>query len=124
MPDDLEKLNEEFKSFTKDWFDLGLELKVVSLNFSSAEFVSQHPTLNSMRELQHQINATVSDVKGRPFQLGSYRDPQTTSLETLYLACNKHGLVPSVAEDETSKIKLHDCYLILGKLNAVVPTRF
>ena len=64
---------------------------------------------------QHQINIVVSDVKTKAFQMGSYRHPQTTQLEIIYLPCNRHGLVPAIAEDETSKIKLHDCYLLIGK---------
>merc|ERR1719189_1227439 len=113
--DPIETLNIEFQSFTKDWFEVGLELKVISLTRSTAEFISHHTTLNSMKELQHQINMSILDIKTKAFQLGSYRDPQTTHLESLYLSCNTHGLVPSIAEDETSKIKLHDCYILLGR---------
>ena len=111
----LEILNNDFKNFTKDWFELGLDLKVVSLNWSSAEFISHHTTLNSMKEVQVQMNGAVGDIRAKAFQLGSYRDPETTMLETAYLPCNRHGLVPAIAEDETSKIKLHNCYLIIGK---------
>merc|ERR1719189_2270592 len=113
--DPIETLNIEFQSFTKDWFEVGLELKVVSLTRSTAEFISHHTTLNSMKELQHQINMSILDIKTKAFQLGSYRDPDTTLLESIYLSCNTHGLVPSIAEDETSKIKLHDCYILLGR---------
>ena len=87
----------------------------MSLTRSTAEFISHHTTLNSMKELQHQINLSIHDIKTKAFQLGSYRDPDTTLLESIYLSCNTHGLVPSIAEDETSKIKLHDCYILLGK---------
>jgi hypothetical protein len=113
--DPIEKLHYEFQFFTKDWFEVGLELKVVSLTRSTAEFISHHTTLNSMKELQHQINMSIHDIKTKAFQLGSYRDPQTTQLESIYLSCNTHGLVPSIAEDETSKIRLHDCYILLGR---------
>jgi hypothetical protein len=113
--DPIEKLHYEFQFFTKDWFEVGLELKVVSLTRSTAEFISHHTTLNSMKELQHQINLSIHDIKTKAFQLGSYRDPQTTQLESIYLSCNTHGLVPSIAEDETSKIRLHDCYILLGR---------
>ena len=71
--DPIETLNNDFKSFTKDWFEVGLELKVVSLTRSTAEFISHHTTLNSMKELQHQINLSIHDIKTKAFQLGSYR---------------------------------------------------
>ena len=40
---------------------------------STAEFISHHTTLNSMKELQHQINMSIHDIKTKAFQLGSYR---------------------------------------------------
>ena len=48
-----ERLNEEFSDFALEWFDIGYEqLKVVSLSKTSANFVSHHSTLNSMKEVQ------------------------------------------------------------------------
>ena len=48
----LERLNENFCNFAEEWFDLGHELKVVSISKTSANFISHHSTLNSMKEVQ------------------------------------------------------------------------
>ena len=103
----LERLNEEFNHFATEWFDLGFDLKVTSISKTNANFISHHSTLNSMKEVQKIIN--INDMKVKTFQRGIYGP------HSLYLPCNRHGLVPSVAEDETSKITMKDSYLLIGK---------
>ena len=104
-----ERLNEEFSNFAVEWFDIGHELKVVSLSKTSVNFVSHHSTLNSMKEVQKNLN--INDLKVKTFQKGT----STPSNTTLYLPCNRHGLVPSVAESDTSQIQLEEVYLLLGR---------
>ena len=60
-----------------------------------------------MKEVHKIIN--INDMKVKAFQFG------TIGPHSLYLPCNRHGLVPSVVDDETSKIVMQDSYLLIGR---------
>lgn len=108
-------LNPVFDSKLKQWLDIGLETKVVSLSYCSTEFISHHTTLNSMKEVQKQILNNISDFKAKTFQYGSFKKKEQQYQEAgLYLPCNRHGMVPIVAEDENAIIQLHPSYLLIG----------
>jgi hypothetical protein len=117
----MEALNEEFSQFAKEWLEVGVRLRTASVSKITVEFMSHHAPLNSMKELQHQMSLAVSDVKVKTFQLGSYRVPETGELETLYLPCNRQGIVQaSEAVDEatgetTSRLSMHDVYFLVAR---------
>ena len=50
-------------------------------------------------------------MKVKAFQKAETTEPSST----LYLPCNRHGLVPSVAENDTSRIHLQEMYLLLSR---------
>ena len=56
-------------------------------------------------------NLNINDLKVKAFQKAETTEPSST----LYLPCNRHGLVPSVAENDTSRIHLQEMYLLLGR---------
>ena len=56
-------------------------------------------------------NLNLNDLKVKAFQKAF----ESESVSTLYLPCNRHGLVPSVAENDTSRIRLQEVYLLLGR---------
>lgn len=115
-------LNPVYDTKLQQWFDLGLDLKVVSLSHCSTDFISHHTTLNSMKELQKQILNNIADFKTKSFQYGSFKANQDQ--EGLYLPCNRHGMVPIIAEDDNSLIKLHPSYLLIGiKSSALIRKR-
>lgn len=100
-------LDEDFANFAKKWLDVGLAMNggLASLAFIEASIDAHQNSLNTLKELIHQVNLAVSDVTLKAFQQGR---------QDCYVPCNRsHGYVPIYAE--SSGLSLLDNYTVIGR---------
>ena len=115
-----ECLNTKFCDFARQWFDLGLELKVSSLNKSQSKYISYHSALKTVKELRRHFNLVSADLKIHTFQ--QFRAATSESPSIYFPSQPRHGSVsafppspPNNNGSEYSSKKLKDNFILIGR---------
>ena len=116
-----ECLNTKFCDFARQWFDLGLELKVSSLNKTPAKYISYHSALKTVKELRRHFNLVSADLKIYTFQQYKSGAAASESSSSIYFPSQpRHGTRTSVSAffpnngNSESKM-LKDNFILIGR---------